>query len=83
MRKNAFFNVSGPFQVNWGGRGATGNPYLRGRLSTVDLHVLHAFDIANIIYFFTMQAALMRRPTVLWLPLHLVFPGHQAAISHR
>jgi len=33
-----------------------------------------AFDIANIIYFFSKQAALMRRPTVLSLPLQLVFP---------
>jgi hypothetical protein len=34
-----------------------------------------AFDIANIIYFFTKQATLMRRSTVLNLPLQLVFPA--------
>jgi hypothetical protein len=54
------------------------NPYLRGRLSTVDLLILAGIylllDIENIIYFFTQQATLMRRSTVLSLPLQLVFP---------
>jgi hypothetical protein len=31
-------------------------------------------DIENIIYFLTKQATLMRRTTVLSLPLQLVFP---------
>jgi hypothetical protein len=53
---------------------------LRGRLSTVDLLLLTsldklaAFDIANIIYFFTKQVTLMRRSTIISLPLQLVFP---------
>jgi hypothetical protein len=33
-----------------------------------------AFDVANITYFFTKQASLMRRSTLLSLPLQLVFP---------
>ena len=33
------------------------------------------FDTANIIYFFTNLATLVRRSTVLSLPLQLVFPG--------
>ena len=33
------------------------------------------FPVANIIYSFTKQANLMRRSTVLSLPLLLVFPG--------
>ncbi len=33
------------------------------------------FYIENIIHFFTKQAILMRRSTVLSLPFHLVFPG--------
>ncbi len=34
-----------------------------------------AFDNANIVYFFTKQATIMRRSTVLSLPLQIVFPG--------
>ncbi len=34
-----------------------------------------ALDTTNIIYFFTKQATLMRRSTMLSLPLHLVFPS--------
>ncbi len=34
-----------------------------------------AFDNANIIYFITKQATLMRRSSVLSRPLQLVFPG--------
>ncbi len=34
-----------------------------------------AFDIENIIYFFTKQATLIRRSTELSLPFQLVFPG--------
>jgi hypothetical protein len=34
-----------------------------------------SFNMANNIYFFTKQATLMRRSTVLSLPLQLVFPG--------
>ncbi len=34
-----------------------------------------AFDYAKNIYFFTKQATLMRRSTVLSLPVQLVFPG--------
>ncbi len=49
-------------------------PLLKGKLSTVDLlvpisFISAAFDNANIIYFFTNQATLMRRSTVLILPL--------------
>ncbi len=55
-----------------------GNPYRRGRHSTIDLIVLIRlanFDIENIIYVFTKQAYLMRRSTVLSLPVYLGFPG--------
>jgi hypothetical protein len=51
------------------------------RLNTVDLLVLTSLDqvllkLANIIFYFTKQATLMRRSTVLSLPLQLVFPGY-------
>ncbi len=49
---------------------------LKGKaLSTVDLLVLRlvAFDIANIIYYFTKQSTLMKRSTVLNLLLKFVF----------
>ncbi len=36
---------------------------------------LVTLDYANIIYFFTKQANLMRRSMVPSLPFHLVFPG--------
>ncbi len=57
---------------------ATGTPYKRGRLSTVDLLVLtclyHRLFILKILFtFLTKQAFLMRRHTVLSLPLQLVF----------
>jgi hypothetical protein len=58
---------------------AAGNPYWKGRLSTVDLLVLTSLDqlllILPILFsFFTNKATLMRRSTVLSLPLRLVFP---------
>ncbi len=51
-----------------------------GRLRIVDLLILTSLDqlafiTANIIYYFPKQATLMRRLTVLSLPIHLVFPG--------
>ncbi len=57
-----------------------GNPYCRGRLSTVDLLVLtgsNHLDLEMKMYFtfFTKQATLTRRSTVLSFPLQLVFPG--------
>jgi hypothetical protein len=59
--------------------GQPGNPYWRGRLSTVDLLVLSslpaAFYHANIIYYFTKLASLMRRSIILSFPLQLVLPG--------
>jgi hypothetical protein len=53
---------------------------LEGRLNTVDLLVLTSLDqlifILKILFTcFTQQATLMRRSTVLSLPLQLVFPG--------
>ncbi len=55
-------------------------PNWRGSLCTVDLLVLtslHQLFLILLIWFafFTKQAALMRRSTVLSLPLRLVFPG--------
>ncbi len=57
-----------------------GKPYWRGRLSTVDLLVLTGLDqlllIVKILFtFFTNQATLMRRSTVLSFSLRLVFPA--------
>jgi len=51
-----------------------------GRLSTVDLLALTSLDqlisILKILFtFVAKQATLMRRSTVLSLPLQLVFPG--------
>jgi hypothetical protein len=55
------------------------NSYWRGRISTVDLLVLSNLDqlhLKMLILFtcFTKQVILMRRSTVLSLPLQLVFP---------
>jgi hypothetical protein len=52
-----------------------------GRISTVDLLVLTGLDqlifkLNKIFTFVTKQATLMRRSTVLSLPLQLVFPGY-------
>ncbi len=56
-----------------------GKPYWKGRLCTVDLLVLTSlnqfFYILNIIYFLTKHATLIRRSTVLFHPLQLVFPA--------
>ncbi len=57
-----------------------GNPYWRGRLSTVDLLVLTSLDrvlfILKILFnFLKKQATLTRRSTVLSLLLKLVFPA--------
>jgi hypothetical protein len=53
--------------------------YLRGKLSTVDLLVITSIDqllstLKKIFTFLTKQAILVRRPTVLRLPLQKVFP---------
>ncbi len=58
----------------------TGNPYGRERISTVDLLILTSLDelifiLKMFVTFFTKQAALMRRSSVLNLPLQSVFPG--------
>jgi len=50
-------------------------------VSTVDLRVLTSlyqliFKLKILLTFFTKQANLIRRSTVLRLPPHLVFPGH-------
>jgi hypothetical protein len=52
--------------------------YWRGRLSTVDLLELASLFqllviLKTLLTFFTKQVTLVRRPTVLSLPLHLVF----------
>jgi hypothetical protein len=57
-----------------------GNPYLRERLSTLDLLVVTSLDnllliLKTFFYFFTKQATLLRRSTVLRLPLQSVFPA--------
>jgi hypothetical protein len=57
-----------------------GKTYCGGRLSTVDLLVLTSLDllvfILKILFsFFTKQATLMTRSTVLSLPPQLVFPA--------
>jgi hypothetical protein len=58
----------------------TREPLLKGKLSTIDLLVLTSFNelvfILRILFtLFTKQATLMRRSTILNLPLQLVFPG--------
>ncbi len=58
--------------------------YWGGKLSTVDLFVLTSLDklilILKILFsFFTKQAALMRRSTVLSLSPQLIFPGCREA----
>jgi len=57
-----------------------GNTNQRGKLSTLDLLAQNwfgsaVFDIESIIYFLTKRATLMRRSTVLNLPLQLAIPG--------
>jgi len=52
----------------------SGNPYRRGRISTVDLLILAISDqllliLKNILFFNTKQAIIMRRSTVLHLML--------------
>ncbi len=56
------------------------NPYWGGRLSTVDLLVPASLDwlifmLKLLLTFVAKQAILMRRSTVLSLPLQLMFPG--------
>jgi len=53
-------------------------PFLRERLSTIDLIVSTSIDLQFLIlqtFFFSKQATLIRRSTVLSLPLQLAFPG--------
>jgi len=62
-----------------------GKSYWSRRLSTVDLLVLTSVDQLYFILkynlpFFTKQATLMRRSTVLILPPHLVFPSLALAV---
>jgi len=56
-----------------------GNPHRKERLSTIDLFVLTGSDqlifVMKILFtFVTKQAALLKRTTLLSLPLQLVFP---------
>jgi hypothetical protein len=57
----------------------TGNPYCRGRLGTIYLLVLTSLNklllILKTFTFLQVKATLMRKLTVLSLPLQLVFPG--------
>jgi hypothetical protein len=60
-----------------------GKPYWRGRISTVDLFVLNSLDqllftLKLYLSIFTKQPIIMRRSTVLSLPLQLVFPWLEA-----
>jgi hypothetical protein len=62
------------------GRVKPGNPYWRGRLSTVDLLALTSLDqllfiMQTLCTFLQNKATLMRRSTVPSLPLQLVFLG--------
>ena len=61
-------------------RGPPGNPYRRGRISTVELLALTSLyqlliKLKRNFSFLTKQPFLMRRSTVLSLSLHLFFPG--------
>jgi len=65
---------------------APGKSYRGGRFSTVDLLVLTSFEqlifIVKILFsFFTKQATLMKRSTVLSLPPQLVFPTCFLAVT--
>jgi hypothetical protein len=56
-----------------------GNPNSEGSKWLTSLYILFVLAdsyIENIIYIFTKQATLMRRSTVLTLPLQLVFPAY-------
>ena len=60
--------------------GVTKESLVKGRISTVDLLVLNSSDQLFFLLklkfsFYTKQPTLMRRSTVLSLPLQLVFPG--------
>jgi hypothetical protein len=63
-----------------------GNPYIRERLSTVDLLVLTSLDllllISRTLFFFTKHGDLIRRSTVLSLPLQLVFPALAIRVNY-
>ncbi len=64
----------------------TKKPYLRGRFSTVDLHIRPGIDhllfkLLILPSFFTKQATLMRRSTVRSLPPQLPFRGYR--ISYK
>jgi len=52
-----------------------------GSVQLTSLYWLAPFLIENIICVFTKQATLMRRSTVLSLPLQLVFPGLTVTLS--
>ena len=63
-----------------------GKSYWGGRLSTVVLFVLTSlaqliFILKILFSFFTKQATLVRRSTVLCLPPQLVFPGAALAVA--
>jgi hypothetical protein len=57
-----------------------GNPYVRGRLSKVDLLALTSLDQLLLkiqtFTFLLKQATLLRRSTVLIYPLQLAFPAY-------
>jgi hypothetical protein len=64
-----------------------GKPYWSGRLSIVDLLVLTSLDqqlftLKILFTFVTKQAKLMRRSTVLSLPVHLIFPDQSIFLSN-
>ncbi len=65
---------------SWKLRLAPGKPHWRGWLSTVDHLVATSLDqllliLQTLFTFFTKQVNSIRRPTVLNLPLQLVFPA--------
>jgi hypothetical protein len=72
---NSSDGIRAPFKVRFN----AGNPYLRDRLSTVNLLVLNSLDQLLLImltfYFFTKQITWTRRSTVLSFLLQLVFAG--------
>jgi hypothetical protein len=64
-----------------GSLGTSGKTNWRGRLSTVNLLVLSGLDqllfiLIILLTLFTKQATIIRRSTVLSLPLWLVLPGY-------
>jgi hypothetical protein len=80
VRSKTSQNISGLVYSCYASLARAGNPYWRGRQSTIDLHVLTIFDqllliLKILLNFVARKATLMRSSTVLSLPLQLVFPG--------